>query len=159
MFKLKNIRFSIGNITLFIGLLLLIGDFIYLVQFGDELSDRGIVAALGGVGGAIACIAMGMIVINIDKKQGEKGVTIGKDEKHHVKVISKGRKVILFVDDEPELEFRGSYRRAEKARTTIGDNEKHNIDVEVRVSALSGDVDKWVYVDGELVLKDEKPLW
>jgi len=33
------------------------------------------------------------------------------------------------------------------------------VDVKVRVSALSGDADKWIYVDDELVLKDEKPLW
>ena len=159
MIKWSSLKFSLGNITLFIGLLLLVGDFIFLVYARDEIGSRAVMAGLGGVAGAIACISMGLIAINIDRKLGEKGVVIGQDETHHIKAISKGKKVFLYVDGKPELEFFGKYRRAETAGTTIGDKEKHKVDVEVRVSTLSGNVDKWVYVDGELALKDEKPLW
>jgi hypothetical protein len=159
MTKLKNLRFSIGNIILLLGLLLLIADFVFLVYARTDINSREVVAALGGVGGSIAFIAIGMIVMNIDRRMGEKGVMIGSKERHQLKAKSKGKKVILYVDDKPELEFHGSYRRTEKAGTIIGDVEKHRVDVKVRVSALSGDADKWIYVDDELVLKDEKPLW
>jgi len=159
MSKLKNLRFSIGNIILLLGLLLLIADFIFLVYARSDISSQQVVAALSGVGGSIAFIALGMIVMNIDRKMGEKGVTVGQTETHHLKAISQGKKVILYVDDKPKLEFRGSYRRTEKVETVIGDVEKHKVDVKVRVSALSGDADKWIYVDDELVLKDERPLW
>ncbi|MDP6156244.1 MAG: hypothetical protein QF682_08965 [Candidatus Thermoplasmatota archaeon] len=159
MMKLKSLRFSIGNIILLLGLLLLIADFIFLVYARADINSQQVVAALSGVGGSIAFIALGMIVMNIDRKMGEKGVMIGQTEKHQLKAMSKGKKVILYVDEKPELEFFGSYRRMEKAGTVIGDVEKHKVDVKVRVSALSGDADKWIYVDDELVLKDEKPLW
>ncbi len=159
MTRISNLKFSLGNITLFIGLLLLIGDFIFMVYTYSDLDRTGVVAAFGGLGGAIACISMGLIAINIDRKYGEKGVMVGNREKHLIKAVSKGKKVILYVDEKPQLEFSAKYRRTKKASTTIGDDEKHKVEVEVRVSQLTGDVDKWVYVDGGLVLKDEKPLW
>ncbi|GAH75363.1 unnamed protein product, partial [marine sediment metagenome] len=42
--------------------------------------------------------------------------------------------------------------------TTIGDEEKHTIRVEAKVSALTGGTNKYVYVDDVLVWEDERPI-
>jgi hypothetical protein len=102
---------------------------------------------------------MGLYVIKIDKQKSEQGIVIGLKERHEIKIKSRGNNVTLLVDNIPKIEFEAKYLDKKSIKTTIGNHEKHNVTVVAKASAWSGEVDKFVYVDNVLVMKDERPIW
>ncbi len=104
-------------------------------------------------------IFKGFHIIKIDRQKSEEEIVIGLRERHEISVRSKGNKVFLMVDKIPKFEFDAKYLEKNSATTTIGDRERHDVTVVAQASAWSGEVDKFVYVDNVLVLKDERPIW
>lgn len=162
MSKFGSIEYHAGNLAFFIGVILLLICFI-LATYTISTSPRAetfylMVSAIGIIFGII-CIIIGLYFIKIDRQKSEQGIVIGFNEHHEIKIKSKGNTVILFVDNIPKLEFEAKYLDKKSIKTTIGDHETHNVTVVAKASAWSGEVDKFVYVDNVLVLKDERPIW
>jgi hypothetical protein len=160
--KFGSFEYHAGNLIFFIGVVLLLNCFI-LIAFSLSVSSRAvhivlIIYIIGAIFGLI-CIIAGLYIIKMDKEKSEKGVVIGNEEPHEIKIITKGKRVIMLVDEIPKLEFEAEYFDKKSISTIIGNLEKHNVRIEVKASAWSGEIDKFVYVDNVLVQKDERPIW
>ncbi len=162
MSKFGSTEYHVGNLMFFIGVVLILVCIILAgFTYQQALQNSFIVLTFSIIGiiAGIVSIILGSIIIQHDKVKSEKGIIIGEKEKHEISIRSKGNKLFLYVDNTPKLEFETNYLKKESISTTIGKQEKHSIRIEAKASPWSGEVNKYVYIDDNLVLKDERPVW
>jgi hypothetical protein len=162
MSKFGSFEYHAGNLVFFLGVSLILVNIILILIFVSTspgvITIYLIIVSLGFIVGII-CIIIGLHYIKIDKQKSEHGIVIGLKEQHETKIKAKGNNVILLVDNIPKLNFEAKYFNKKTVKTTIGNLEKHGITVVAQASAWSGEIDKFVYVDNVLALKDERPIW
>jgi len=160
--KFGSIEYHAGNMMFFTGIVfLLVSAIILLFTHSTSQENENIISIFSIIGIIIGCICIyyGLSVLKKEKKQSEKGIIIGEKEKHHIFIKADGNKITLFIDNIPEPTIEIGYFKKETILKTIGKQEKHKIQCDVKASIWTGEIDKYIFLDGKLFFKEVRPIW